>query len=133
MPDRSVDGQHIKVFRYRGDAEDRVCRWRSALDLGFFSINKDVTVSCYGEVWTDEDTNILRMSEHYELPGKWKNYQAVMTYGWLQRPGEIPRLIPTAIVSQAEWNRKTYWCRSQFSHYQVFTSQVKMTMKQASE
>jgi len=129
MPDGSIDGRPIKVFRYRGDAEDNVCRWRSSVDLGFFSLNKDVTVSCYGEVWTDEDTNIRRMSEHYELPGKWKDYQAVMTYGWLRRPGEIPRLIPAAIASQAEWNRKTHWCRSQFLHYQVFSSQVRMTMK----
>lgn len=79
MPDAVMGGREIKIFRYRATVEDNVCRWRSSLDLGFFSLNKDVTVGCYGEVWTDRDTNILRMSEHYELPGKWKNYQAEMT------------------------------------------------------
>ena len=129
MPDNVINGQRLKVFRYRGDVEDAVCRWRSSIDFGFFAWNKDATVSCYGEVWTDEDTNILRMSEHYELPGSWKNYAAVMTYGWLQRPDEAPRLIPTAITAIAGYHGKAYWCRSQFLHYQVFTSGVKMTMK----
>ena len=129
MPDNSVGGQFIKVFRYRGDAEDGVCRWRSSVDWGFFTVNKDLTISCYGEVWTDKDTNILRMSEHYELACAWQNYQAVMTYGWLTRPGESARLIPTSISSRAEHHGKTYWCRSQFSHYQVFSSEVRMTMK----
>ena len=49
----------MKIFRYRADKEDSVCQWRSVLDFGFFGINKDVTVDCYGEVWTDEYTNIL--------------------------------------------------------------------------
>jgi len=129
MPDSVLDGRRIQVFRYRGDIEDSVCRWRSNIDFGFFEIHKDVTVTCYGEVWTDENTNILRMSEHYELPGSWKEYKAVMTYGWLRRPGEEPRLIPTTIESQAQFHNKTYWCRSQFLNYQVFTSEVRMTMK----
>ncbi|SRR6266851_1202644 len=122
-----VNERRMKVFQYRADPEDGVCRWKSNFDFGFFAVNKIVTVACYGEVWTDEDTNILRMSEHYELPGKWKDYQGVVTYGWLQRTNETPRLIPLTISTQAEYNKKVYWCRGRFTNYQVFSSRVKIT------
>src|SRR3974390_943899 len=128
LPDAVVGGREIKIFRYRAVVEDNLCRWRSSLDLGFFSLNKDVTVGCYGEVWTDQDTNILRMSEHYELPGKWKDYQAVMTYGWLERRDDLRRLIPLSITSRAEYGGKVYWCRGEFVNYRVFSSQVRMAM-----
>ena len=62
-----VDHEILKVFQYQADVEDGVCNWRSNFDFLLFAIDKTVTVSCYGEVWTDEDMNILRMSEHYEL------------------------------------------------------------------
>jgi len=121
-----VNGRRIKVFQYWADPEDDVCRWKSVLDFGFFAVNKIVTVACYGEVWTDEDTNILRMSEHYELPGKWKDYQGVVTYGWLQRKDEIPLLVPLTISTQAEYNKKVYWCRGHFTDYQKFSSQTRI-------
>ena len=86
--DMEVNGQRIKVFQFWANTEDGVCRWKSNLDFGFFAVNKIATVACYGEVWTDADTNILRISEHYELPGKWKDFQAVVTYGWLRQAGD---------------------------------------------
>jgi len=121
-----INGQRMKVFQYWAGTEDAVCRWKSNLDLGFFAISKIATVACYGEVWTDEDTNILRMSEHYELPGKWKDFRAVVTYGWLRQAAEVSRLVPLTISSQAQYNKKVYWCRGQFTNYQVFSSRVKM-------
>ncbi len=121
-----VNERRMKVFQYRADLEDGLCRFKSVSDFVFFAVNKIVTVGCYGEVWTDEDTNILRMSEHYELPGKWKDYQGVVTYGWLQRKNETPRLIPLTIYTQAEINRKVYWCRGVFTNYRVFGSRVKI-------
>jgi len=125
-PDVVVDGRRIKVFQYRADAEDGVCSFRSIFDFELFTIHKDVTVPCYGEVWTDEETNILRMSQHLENFGWWKHYQSVVTYGWLQRSGESPRLIPLTISAQAERGKSVYWCRGRFVNYQVFSSQVKM-------
>jgi len=121
-----LGGQLMRVFQYRASAEDEVCRWRSSLDFVLFSANKDVTVGCHGEVWTDENSNIVRISEHYELPGKWRDYQAVVTYGWLHRDGESTRLVPRTIASQAEYNRRVYWCRGVFADYRVFTSSVRM-------
>ena len=121
-----VNEQRMKVFQYWADIEDGVCRFQSISDFGFFVVNKIDIVACYGEVWTDTDTNILRMSEHYELPGKWKHYQGVVTYGWLRRKDETPRLVPLTIYTQAEHNKKVYWCRGLFTDYQVFDSRVRI-------
>jgi hypothetical protein len=70
-------------------------------------INKIVTVACYGEVWTDENTNIIGMFEYHKLPGKWRDDQSVVTYGWLLRANEIPRLTPVTISTQAEFNKSS--------------------------
>ena len=120
-----VNGRPVKVFQYRASVEDDVCRWKSVFDFGLFAISKTETAACYGEVWTDGDTNILRMSEHFELLGRWKDYQAVVTYGWLKKANEDPRLIPLTIATQAEHKKKVYWCRGQFTDYLVFTSQFR--------
>jgi hypothetical protein len=121
-----ADGRRMKVFQYRADLEDSACRFKSIMDFVFFATNRTVSVGCYGEVWTDEDTNILRMSEHFELFGRWKQYQAVVTYGWLRRIDEAPRIIPLTISTQAELKKKLYWCRGQFTDYRVFGSKVKI-------
>jgi hypothetical protein len=121
-----VNGRPVKVFQYLASAEDAVCRLKSVLDFGLFAISKTETVACYGEVWTDGDTNILRMSEHLELLGRWKDYQAVVTYGWLKKANETPRLIPLTIATQAERKKKVYWCRGQFADYQLFTSRARI-------
>jgi hypothetical protein len=125
-PDVVVNGQRMKVFQYRADAEDGVCSFRSIFDFEFFVINKDVTVACYGEVWTDKETNILRMSQHLENRGWWTHYQSVVTYGWLQRRDDTPRLIPLTISVQAERGKRVYWCRGRFINYRVFSSRVTM-------
>ena len=92
FPDTVINERRIKIFQYRAESEDGICSFISVLNFGFFAVNKTVTVSCYGEVWTDEDTNILRISEYLELPSKWGHYQALVTYGWLRRTDEAPRL-----------------------------------------
>jgi hypothetical protein len=121
-----INGQRVKVFLYQADPEDELCRVKSHLNLGFFAVSKLAAVGCYGEVWTDEDTNILRISENFERCGGWKDCRAVVTYGWLRRPGETPRLIPLAILTQAELKKKVYWCRGQFTGYQEFSSKFKI-------
>ena len=125
-PDFLFEDQPLKVFQYRADPEDAICRFNSVADFLLFSVNRIATVGCYGEVWTDQHFNILRMSERYELPGKWKDYQAVLTYGWLRRPDESLQLVPLSISSQAIYNKKTYWCRGRFFNYRVFDSRVTM-------
>src|SRR6266581_3397617 len=124
--DTVVNERRIEVFQYRAESEDGVCIFKSVLDFGFFAVNKIVTVPCYGEVWTDEDINIFRISEHLELSGKWRDYQSIVTYGWLRRTDEVPRLIPLTIFTQAEHNRKVHWCRGVFTNYRIFSSRAKI-------
>ena len=124
--DAVVSGRRIKVFQYTADVEDGVCIFKSVRDYGLFEAGKIVTISCYGEVWTDENLNILRISQHLELSGKWKAYESVVTYGWLRRAGEVSRLIPLTISTQAEFKSNLYWCRGVFTNYRVFDSQSRI-------
>jgi hypothetical protein len=124
--DAVVDNRRIRVFQYYASAEDRLCPWRTDWDFGLFTIHKDKEVACYGEVWTDDKTNIVRMSVHLdELTGKWKNFYSIVTYGWWMRSGE-KRLIPMTISTQAEYKKHLYWCRGQFTDYRLFTSEIRM-------
>jgi len=126
--DSVVNGRPIKVFQYRAEGEDAIlsCSFKSVSGLEFFLRSKIFSVPCYGEVWTDNDINILRISLHLELPAKWKNYQSVVTYGWLHRVDETPRLIPLTISTQAESKKKVYWCRGLFTNYRIFTSRAQL-------
>jgi hypothetical protein len=124
--DAVVGNRRIRVFQYYASAEDRLCPWRTDWDFGLFTIHKDKEVACYGEVWTDDKTNIVRMSVHLdELTGNWKDFYSIVTYGWWMRSGE-KRLIPMTISTQAEYKKHLYWCRGQFTDYRLFTSQIRM-------
>jgi Trypsin-like peptidase domain len=130
-PDVVVHERRIKVFQYYASIEDNLCPFEPSEDFGFFTIDKVVPVACYGEVWTDEDTNILRISENLELSDKlkayrgWENYQIVLTYDWLKRGNDPPRLVPLTFFVQGR-NKKVYWRRGQFTDYRVFDSRVKL-------
>ena len=120
-----VNGRAIKVFQYWAGVEDDACSVRT-LAIGLFTTGKTSVVGCYGEVWTDENMDILRMSEHFELFGKWTNLQAVVTYGWLNNQDAAPRLVPLTIAMQGEYKKKVYWCHGQFADYRLFTSRVRI-------
>src|SRR6267154_2797418 len=130
-----VNEQRMKVFQYYSNVEDNLCPFEPVEDFFFFTIGKAVAVACYGEVWTDEDANIIRMSEHLELSDKlkayrgWEDSQVVLTYGWLKRVDELPRLVPRTIFTEARYKKHIYWCRGQFTDYQIFDSRVKIIAK----
>jgi len=124
--DREIEGKRIRVFQYEAGQEDGACRFKTINDFVLFVVSKIDSVGCYGEVWTDEDVNILRISLHLELRGKWKNYESVVTYGWLRDTQGNARLIPVTIAAQADYDNKTYWCRGQFMNYRVFASRVRV-------
>jgi len=128
-PEVLVNGRPIRVFQYRADFEDRLCNFETIYDFVVFSFNKIHTYPCYGEVWTDEHTNILRISRNFPLSDRWKNYRTVVTYGWLRQKGETPRLIPLTIYSEVGLGKKVYWCRGEFTDYEVFSSKVKILSK----
>lgn len=128
MPDATVNERHVKVFQYQASAEDGLCKWDIGVDYVFLERSKILDSAVYGEVWTDEDENILRISEHCETPEtfKWKDYGAVVTYGWFKRADEPPRLVPLTIYTQAEHKKRIYWCRGQFTDYRMFSTRVKL-------
>ena len=126
--DATVSDKRMKVFQYGASLEDAICKFKYIWDYIFFISSKTVTTACYGEVWTDENTNIVRMSEHYELPGERKIYHIVVTYGWLQRTDDPPRLIPLTFSSETEDKKRIDWCRGQFTNYQVFSSRVRIVV-----
>jgi hypothetical protein len=127
-----VNEQRMKVFQYYSNVEDNLCSFEPVEDFGFFTISKAVAVTCYGEVWTDEDTNIIRMSEHLELSDKlkayrgWEDCHVVLTYGWLKRVDEPPRLVPLTIFTEARYKKHVSWCHGHFTDYQIFSSRVKI-------
>lgn len=128
--DAVVNEQQIKVFQYNANAEDAVCKLRSALDFGFFKLKRLYTAACHGEVWTDKDTNIVRISIHYDFLGNFGEYRAVVTYGWLRRKDEASLLIPLTLTSEFERKKRIDWCRSQFMNYQVFGARVRIVTDQ---
>ena len=107
-----VNKQRMKVFQYYASVEDNLCPFAPIDDYGLFTISETVAVACYGEVWTDEDTNIIRMSEHLDLSDKlkayrgWEECQVVLTYGWLKRADEPPRLVPLTVFTEARYKKK---------------------------
>ncbi len=130
--DLVVNEQRMKVFQYYASAEDNLCPFAPVEDFGFFTINKTVAVACYGEVWTDEDANIIRISEHLELSDKlkayrgWEDCQVVLTYGWLNRENDPPRLVPLTIFAVARYKKHVHWCRGQFRDYQIFSTRARI-------
>ena len=131
-PDAVVRGRPMKIFQYYASVEDNVCPFQPIEDFGFFKISKILAVACYGEVWTDEDTNILRVSKNLDLSEKlkayrgWEECQVVITYGWLKQEDETPRLVPLTILSWCRSKTHIYWCRGQFTDYRVFSSRAKV-------
>lgn len=124
--DVEVNKHRMKVFQYDGSVEDDACGFSRLIDFGFFVHEQPRTVSCYGEVWTDERLDILRISQTLELPPHWGSYHGVVTYDWLKREGEPDRLIP--VTFYAEWHNEKHvdWCRGQFTDYRVFDVKAKV-------
>jgi hypothetical protein len=126
--DVNVGGHRMKVFQYYASIEDNLCAFRAIDDYVLFTIRRTSRVACYGEVWTDEDLNIQRISEHIDLSDRlkayrgWEDFRVVMTYCDLKRPNEAPRRVPLSIFTQGRNKKKVYWCHGMFSDYKVFTS-----------
>jgi hypothetical protein len=126
-PDVVVNERRMKVFQYYASVEDNLCPFEPVEDFGFFTVGKPVAVACYGEVWTDENMNIIRMSERLDLSEKlkafrgWEDAHSVLTYGWLNRMNEPPRLVPLTIYTEARYKKHIYWCRGHFTDYRVFS------------
>jgi hypothetical protein len=133
-PDVVVNERRIKVFQYYSSVEDNLCPFAPVEDYGFFIVSKTVAVVCYGEVWTDEDMNIVRMSERLDLSQKlkafrgWEDYAVVLTYGWLKLADDNPWLVPSTIYVEGRDSKHVYWCRGHFTDYNVFGVRARLVI-----
>jgi hypothetical protein len=125
-PDSVIGHQHIKVFQYSAGVEDSTCLWKFMTDYVFFYTAKTKAHACYGEVWTDENLDILRISEHDVMTGKWTDFDGVVTYGLLHQANESPRVIPVTFSTQARYNKKMYYCRGEFTNYRTFKAETRL-------
>jgi len=130
--DTILNGQRIKVFQYLSSVEDNLCPFNPIEDYGFFKISKVVAVGCHGEVWTDENTNIIRISENLDLSDKlkeyrkWETYQITVTYGWIKIADGPSRLAPLTIFTQGRNGKKIFWCRGYFTDYHTFIAHARL-------
>jgi hypothetical protein len=128
--DSIVNGRRMKVFQYHSSVEDNLCPFQAIDDYAFFTVGRPVAVGCYGEVWTDENTNIIRISEHLDLSDKlkeykgWNDYQIVVTYGLIKLADEPSRPAPLTIFTQGRNGKKIFWCRGHFTNYQLFSTRA---------
>jgi hypothetical protein len=118
------EARRVRVFQYVGSDEDNPCVVGVVFDFPFpFEIRH--TYTAYGEVWTDESLNILRMSLHCEKHHRHK-WESVMTFSWFTRAKLEPRLVPVAVASWSPNRNKGLWCRSQFVDYHEFFSRARL-------
>lgn len=132
-PDAVRNGQPMKVFQYYASAEDGLCPFQPFDDYLLFVVKSKISYPpCYGEVWTDEDTNIIRMSESLDLSAKlgaykgWRSDQTVLTYDWLVKPNQPPQLIPWTFYVQSRIGKHVYWNRGSFRDYQEFNAKARL-------
>jgi len=131
MPGRSVDGQKIQVFQYVGSTEDNVCSLEATTNWGFFHSSYLETASCYGEVWTDQEGKLLRLSEHYDLKRNWRDFFGVTTYGPLRQAGPVQQTVPLTYYNEIWLGNKKYWSKGQFTNYQMFSTDHRLIRAQA--
>jgi len=51
----------------------------------------------------------------------WHDAHSILTYGWLKKPNEQPRLVPLTIYTEAREGKHIYWCREHFTDYEMFS------------
>jgi hypothetical protein len=115
--DAIVSGKLVHVFQYAANAEDGVCKFATVEKKLIFQRRTTKSYDCHGEVWTDEQGTIIRISQAMDLQGPWYHFWSVITYGWVEKDGQQYRL-PVTINTQAE-RGQMYWCRGLFTDYQM--------------
>lgn len=125
--DRYEDGTVMKVFEYRAAKEDAVCGMR--IKKSFFKPTWKGSAPCHGDVWTDADLNILRITQEIDLPREagMQSCTVVVLYGWLRHESFRDRLVPASMYLRAqEFNGHTIESTAQFSAYQVFHASARV-------
>jgi len=111
--DKDVGGKRLRVFGYEASIEDQVCWVRSRNGEVFWSRERQFPVACRGEVWTDDELNVLRISQELEFTaGNVQLLQLAVLYGWLGRD-----LVPVAMVVRGTIAGHNCRADAHFSNY----------------
>jgi Trypsin-like peptidase domain len=113
-PDIMWKGQSLRVFQYLGRKEDNVCEFDDETDFIIFVRHDIEAYDCSGEVWTDQDENLVRISENFHTPNSRGDPSLIVTFGWTDVEGER-LLVPVTVWMQAEASLHVYWCHEQFT------------------
>jgi hypothetical protein len=130
VPDIVWKGQSLRVFQYFGSKEDKVCEFDNQFDFIIFVHHDLEAYNCSGEVWTDQEENIVRISENFHKLNSWGNLMLVVTFGWADIEGER-LLVPLTIWMQVVDKSQIDWCRGQFTDYQQFRPTVRLLLPPA--
>lgn len=124
-PDVLWKGQKLRVFQYLGAKEDRVCEFDDQTDYVVFVHHDIESYDCFGEAWTDQEENLIRISENYRMPNSRSDLRLIVTFGWADIAGERVR-VPLTIWMQVVDKSHVDWCRGQFTNYQQYRSTVRL-------
>ena len=125
---RKIAGRPVHIFEYRASEEDAVCSIR--IKAGVRRRVWKGPVACRGSVWTDEEFNLLRISQEQNVPARthMDRYQVVILYGRLERTPIGARLVPVSMRLVARTTGGTVFTTwGRFSDYQVFAATAKIT------
>ena len=119
----------VKVFRYEGSPEDKVASINYCTNYGFnIHTEKLISVAVRGEVWTDEDLNILRITQELLTPPSmgWVEFRSSVMYGWLEFPKGGRELVPTNMMTRTETtdDHQIYFSICRFTDYHQFAVEV---------
>ena len=132
MPDVDWRGQTLRAFQFFGAKEDDVCGFDNITDRFLFFVHHVGTYACGGEVWTDQDENIIRLSVGYHIPEFEQDYRVEVTFGWIDVNG-VKSLVPATISSQLQEKSHLLWCRGLFTDYHQFQSQARLISSVATQ
>jgi hypothetical protein len=117
---REIGGKRVRVFRYQGRVEDGICRVRFRREQGLWSREREFAVGCHGEVWTNSDLSILRITRELEIADRvpMRLVQMAVLYGWVGHD-----LVPTEMSVRAEIAGHACSAEASFSNYKRIGSQ----------
>lgn len=118
-------GQTLRVFQYHGAKEDKVCMFDNETDLIFTIRHHKAAYDCSGEVWTDQDENIVRVSEDYYMADSETRVGLIVTFGWTDIVGKR-LLVPITLSLETKGAYGIHWCRGQFTDYHQYRSTARL-------
>ena len=124
-PDIIWKGQTLRVFQYHGAMEDRVCGFDYETDFIIMIHHHIEFYDCSGEAWTDQDENIVRISEDYYMADSQTKVRMIVTFGWTDIVGER-FLVPATLSLETKGASGIHWCRGQFTDYQQYRSTARL-------